>query len=71
MKEYIKKESRILVNLSHAINFSVRGVLYRINKEKKKHDFKRNLLHMILICNQMVILLKLGNNFIISLVNIP
>ena len=24
--------SRILVNLSHAINFSVRGVLYRINK---------------------------------------
>lgn len=41
-----------------------------ITSRKKKHDFKRNLLHMILICNQMVMLLKLRNNFIISLVNI-
>ena len=41
MKEYIKKESKripfqdfgeLIENLSHAINVSVRGVLYRINK---------------------------------------
>ena len=72
MKEYIKKESKRIpfqgeLKPCHKL-FSAWSS--QKDKQVKKHDFKRNLSHMILISNQMVILLKLRNNFTISLVNI-
>ena len=74
-KEYIKKESKRIPfqdfgELKPCYKlFSAWSSLFD-KPVKKPHEFKRNLLHMILICNQMLIPLKLGNNFIVSLVNI-